>query len=146
MSFAERIDAVLHHARPDRVPFAPYDNLVPRGDFARELRDRGMGLCLRLGTIWSEQPNVVVQTRSEGDAQITTYITPRGKVSMRRKTHLGRIADGSSIVEQGLIKGVEDYEPVLFMIDDTIFHVDNSIYFNAARDVGTDGVIFHGGV
>ena len=146
MNFAERIDAVLHHARPDTVPFAPYDNLVPRGDFARELRDRGMGLCLRLGTIWSERPNVVEQTRSEGDVQIATYITPKGSVSMRRKTHLGRIADGSSIVEEGLIKGVEDYEPVLFMIDDTIFHLDNSVYSSAARDVGSDGVIFHGGV
>ena len=44
MNVLERINAVLHGERPDRVPYVPYDNLVPRGDFERELRNRGMGL------------------------------------------------------------------------------------------------------
>ena len=33
--FRARINAVLHGEPPDRVPFAPYDNLMPRGEFAR---------------------------------------------------------------------------------------------------------------
>jgi hypothetical protein len=44
MDFLTRINAVLHHEAPDQVPFAPYDNLVPRGEFVRKLRNRGMGL------------------------------------------------------------------------------------------------------
>jgi hypothetical protein len=54
VNFKERISAVLHGERPDRVPYAPYDNLVPRGDFERELRNRGMGLCLRRQGIWAD--------------------------------------------------------------------------------------------
>lgn len=53
MTPTERIEAVLRGGRPDRVPFVPYDNLVPRGSFERELRDRGMGLCLRRSAISS---------------------------------------------------------------------------------------------
>jgi hypothetical protein len=44
MDFLERINAVLHHRKPDKIPFAPYDNLIPRGDFEREMRNRGMKL------------------------------------------------------------------------------------------------------
>lgn len=43
MDFRTRITTVLHHQNLDRVPFAPYDNLVPRGDFDREMRNRGKG-------------------------------------------------------------------------------------------------------
>jgi hypothetical protein len=65
MDFLTRINAVLHHAAPDKVPFAPYDNLVPRGDFERELRNRGLGLCLRRSTIWNEMPHVSVEYKNE---------------------------------------------------------------------------------
>ncbi len=41
MDFLTRINAVLHHQSPDQIPFAPYDNLVPRGEFARNLRTGG---------------------------------------------------------------------------------------------------------
>ena len=66
MTFRERIEAVLHGGEPDRVPYAPYDNVVPRGDFERELRNRGMGLCLRRRGIWSETPGVDVEHKPEG--------------------------------------------------------------------------------
>ena len=41
MNFLERINAVLRYQQADTIPFAPYDNLIPRGDFAREMRNRG---------------------------------------------------------------------------------------------------------
>jgi len=58
VDFLTRINEVLHHDPPDQVPFAPYDNLVPRGQFSRELRNRGMGLCVRLSTLWNDVRNV----------------------------------------------------------------------------------------
>ena len=36
MDFLTRLNHVLHHEEPDQVPFAPYDNPVPRGTFVRE--------------------------------------------------------------------------------------------------------------
>ena len=146
MDFLTRINAVLHHAEPDQVPFAPYDNLVPRGDFARQLRNRGMGLCLRRSTIWAETPNVTVETRTEEDTVVTVYHTPEGDVSARRRGHVGRVSDGLAVEIEGLIKSVEDYDPVIFMLEDTVFHSDPSIYFDAARDVGTDGIVREWGI
>lgn len=141
MDFLTRINAVLHHKEPDQVPFAPYDNLVPRGEFVRELRNRGMGLCLRCSTIWEHSPNVTTERRMEGDTELVIYHTPEGDVSIRTKIHTGRIQDGSTLEMEGMITGVEDYDPVIFMIEDTVLEVDNEAYYGAARDVGRDGIV-----
>ena len=130
MDFLARINAVLHREAPDQVPFAPYDNLVPRGEFVRQLRNRGMGLCVRQSTIFSEMPHVSVETRPDGDTTVTIYHTPVGDVYTRAKGHMGRISDNLAVEVEGMIKDVKDYDPVIFMLEDTVFHVDNSIYFN----------------
>ena len=54
MDFFTRINAVLDGGQPDQVPFAPYDELVPRGEFSREMRNRGMGLLIRRDTVTGE--------------------------------------------------------------------------------------------
>ena len=141
MDFLTRINAVLHGEAPDQVPFAPYDNLMPRGDFERQLRNRGMGLCLRRSTVWGEMPTVTVETRSEEGATITIYHTPEGDVWTRTREHAGRVSDGLSIEVTGLIKDVADYDPVICMLEDTQFHVDNSVYLDAVRDIGRDGIV-----
>lgn len=140
MDFLSRINAVLHHQAPDQTPFAPYDNLVPRGEFVRHLRNRGMGLCVRRSTIWSERPNVRVETWTEDTVAVTAYRTPAGDVLTRSQTHVGRISDSQSVEIEGMIKGVEDYDPVIFMLNDTVFHTDNSTYYDTVRDLGRDGI------
>ena len=86
MDFLSRINAVLHHENPDQIPFAPYDNLVPRSEFARELQNRGMGLCCPRSTIFAEMPHVSIETRMQDSVMITIYHTPEGDVSKRVKT------------------------------------------------------------
>jgi len=140
MNFLSRINAVLHHETPDYIPFAPYDNLVPRGEFARHLENRGMGLCYRRSTVFAEMPHVSVETRNQDGDKLTIYHTPEGDVSTRTKTHAGRIADNLETETEGLIKSVDDYDPVLFMLDDTTFGADNSVYYNTLRDIGSDGI------
>jgi hypothetical protein len=39
-----------------------------------------------------------------------------------------------------MIKGPQDYDPVIFMLENTTFHADNTVYFNTTRDIGTDGI------
>lgn len=146
MNFRERIHAVLHSEAPDRVPFVPYAHLIPRGEFAREMRDRGMGLLVGCNTIWRTQPNVRVETRMEGDVSITLYHTPAGTVSASKKTHVGRIADGGTVHVDRLIRRVEDYDPVIFMIEDTEFHLDSAAYENTVRDLGGDGIVRSSGL
>lgn len=140
MDFLTRINAVLHQQEPDQVPFAPYDNLVPRGDFEREIRNKGMGLCLRRSTVWAEIRDVSVETRNEGDTTLTIYHTPEGEVVSRTRAHLSRISDTSTVEIEGMIKNAKDYDPVIFMLENTAFHADNSVYFNTVRDIGKDGI------
>jgi hypothetical protein len=141
MNFLERINATLHNEIPDQVPFAPYDNLVPRGSFERELRNRGMGLCKRISTITASMPNVSIEQRVDGDTTLTIYHTPEGKVQTRSKGSQGRINDAQVVEVEGMIKDVKDYDPVIFMLEDTVFHTDNSIYYDNLRDMGTDGIL-----
>lgn len=147
MDIRTRLNAVLHRETPDQIPFIPYDNLVPRGDFERMLRNRGMGLCLRRSTIWEETPHVSLEIKNEGDIAVKIYHTPKGDLTTRIKTHIGRIKDDDidwSI--EGLIKGPEDYAAAIFMLDDTILHLDGSIYTDATRDIGTDGIVRDSGL
>ena len=141
MNFLERINATLHNGTPDQVPFAPYDNLVPRGSFERELRNRGMGVCKRISTIVQSMPNVITGQRVDGDTTLSIYHTPEGNVCTRSKGGLGRINDAQVVELEGMIKDVKDYDPVIFMLEDTVFHVDNSVYYDNVRDLGTDGML-----
>ena len=141
MNFLKRINAVLHNRKPDKIPFAPYDNLIPRGDFEREMRNRGMGLCARRSSIRSETPDVWVESTSHGDITKTTYHTPVGSVSTSRRTRLGRLSDSGSVQLEWMIKDVEDYEPVIFMIENTEFHSNDDGYYKPVRDLGADGIV-----
>jgi hypothetical protein len=141
MNFLERIHATLHNGIPDQVPFAPYDNLVPRGSFERELRNRGMGVCKRISTISASMPNVSIEQRVDGDTTLSIYHTPEGDVCTRSKGGLGRINDAQVVEVEGMIKEVKDYDPVIFMLDDTTFSIDNSVYYDNVRDLGTDGIV-----
>ena len=139
MTYRERIESVLHHQTPDRVPFVPYDNLVPRGSFERALRNRGMSLCLRRRWLWAEMPHVSVEHSTDGDVRQTAYRTPAGTVFTRDRTHVSREFGGIEL--DGLIKGPEDFEPVIAMVEDTVYHVDAGPYHDAVRDVGEDGIV-----
>ena len=131
MNFAERINAVLHHQKPDRVPFAPSENLIPRGDFEREMRNKGMGLYAERALYWSETPNVNTEVKRQAGTPLTIYHTPVGSLSTGRK-------EGKT---KYMIGNVDDYEPVMFIVNDTVFHADYGVYSNAARDLGSDGIV-----
>lgn len=142
MHVRERLNAVLHHQPPDQVPFAPQDNHLHRGALEREMRNRGAGLLVRTSTVWSEMPNVRVETVTDGPRRTTLYHTPVGTVSTETLTHLDReITTSRSLATSGMIDGPEDYEPVLFMIDDTVYYADNSDYEHWVRDLGDDGLV-----
>lgn len=140
MNFLERINCTLHNGMPDSVPFAPYDNLIPRGSFERELRNRGMGLCKRISTISGLMPNVTIEERVDGETILKIYHTPNGNVQTRSKTGYGRINDAQVVEIEGMIKDTHDYDPVIFMLEDTVFQTDNNVYYDTLRDMGTDGI------
>lgn len=141
MNARERIEAVLHRQKPDKVPFAPYIEMVPRGDLTRELRNRGMGMwTFHTRIFWSEMPNVTFETRVEGTKTTNIVHTPVGSVSGWTRTHMTRkISRGRGNLREGMIKSVGDYDPVIFMIEDEVFHQDYAVYDWLNRDLGGDG-------
>jgi hypothetical protein len=142
MNARERINAVIHHQKPDKVPFVPLDEYVPRGDLTRELRNRGMGIWTRTPLWWSERPNVTIETKRDKDKVTTIAHTPVGSVTSRSRTHLSREATtGRALGREGWIKSIEDYDPVLFMIEDEVFYQDYAVYDWLTRELGGDGVV-----
>ena len=141
MNFSERINAVLHHSDPDQVPFAPYSESFPSGEFERRLRNRGMGLVVRKPTVWAATPHVPAEKRTEGDLTVTIYHTPKGDVREAHEQHSGRLyIEEEGICVEGILKGLPDYEPIMYMVEDTVFSVDNTLYTDTVRDLGGDGL------
>jgi len=137
----ERIHAVLHGGEPDRVPYVPYHNLVPRGDFERELRDRGMGLCVRCHAISEDTPGVAREHWTEDGVAYTKYKTPVGELTTGERVGLGRIADGGELRTKWPIQRPEDFEAAIYLIENTRFDADYDKYRNAVRDMGSDGIV-----
>ncbi|NHV06132.1 MAG: hypothetical protein HA495_02200 [Thaumarchaeota archaeon] len=132
---------VLYKKSAEVIPFAPYDNLIPRGTFERKLRNRGMGLCHRHPLYWTETPDVRTEHWIQNGIEYTIYKTPVGNVSTSRKIYVGRIADGGAIYVERMIKDKKDYEPVIYMLDNTVFHDNYEDFLNAVRDYGNDGIV-----
>lgn len=141
MDFHERITAVLHGQAPDMVPFAPYDNLVPRGYVERQLRNLGMGLCSRVATIRSATPHVSVENQTEGDTLRTLYHTPAGTINTAWATNRDRIGGGNRVQTEWLIKEERDVEAAIAIVDDAVYTLAPDVGRNVARDLGPDGIV-----
>lgn len=141
MNTRERILAVLRGEDADKIPFVPYDNLIPRGSFERELRIRGMGLLKRVEEIWSSIPGLQEEHTVHDDEFHITSHTPVGSVSAAWKGHVGRIDDRGEVQTAWMIKRKEDFAPVFFMVDNTQFHADYAVIQDNARDLGEDGLV-----
>jgi hypothetical protein len=141
MSPKERIEAVLWGGRPDKVPFAPYIEMVPRGDFARELRNRGMALwTFRTRTLRSITPNCRTESVIAGNISTRIVHTPVGEVSTIVRRGLTRnAARERALLEKGLICGPADFAPVIYMLDDEQFMPDEDNYLWTKMDLGQDG-------
>ena len=142
MKFRERLNAVLHGGVPDKVPFAPYDVLAPRGEFVRGLMNDGMGLLSRRETVKSWCPNVSIEQRTESDRVSRTYYnTPLGSVSTAFATGQDKLANSGSVQTEWMIKKVEDFAPVIFMVEDTRFAGNDAAFINGSRELGSDGLV-----
>jgi hypothetical protein len=85
--------------------------------------------------------DVDVEYETEGDLAYRTYRTPKGSVRTAWRTHVGRISDGEAIEAEWTIKGLADFEPVIFMIENTVYHADYTGFQAHLRDVGADGIV-----
>ena len=157
MTNRERLLAIMAGESPDRIPWIPrmeiwYAAQLRRGTLPSKYegwtlraieRDLGLGTPARNGTVLrKELRDVEVVTEEAGSDTITRYITPVGTVSTRHRR--------SEILEQGgidtvrqvehLIKGLEDYAPVEYMIGHTEIVPTYDAYLAYEAEIGEDGV------
>jgi hypothetical protein len=140
MTNRERIMTILGGGTPDRVPFLPFGELIPRGSFEHAARMRGMGFIVHGCSLWSETPGEVA-ARMQADAQLTIYRTPKGEVSESRMTHAGPLSNDSSVRTAWMIKSPADYEAVISLIDGTSYQADAESFLKADRELGDDGIL-----
>jgi hypothetical protein len=141
MNTREKILSILRGHDADVIPFVPYDNLIPRGNFERDLRNRGMGLLKRVDEIWESIPGLRQEHTVHGDEFHISYHTPVGSVSAQWKGHVGRIDDRGEVQTAWMIKRKEDFAPVFYMLDNCQFHADYAAILDNARDLGEDGLV-----
>ncbi len=154
----ERIVKALHGEPVDRIPLTHWHRHFPRGKTEREVRNRGMALCLRLPCFVETKPNVeVVQSSvyTGGNRLIKyTYHTPLGEVYELKKAGIGYgngvwgrdykgLTPWRISPEEGgrLIKSPKDYDIIKFIVEDTHY----TPYYEAIEDykryMGDDGLV-----
>jgi len=140
MDVRERTLAVLRGEKPDKLPWLGYYGLTPpAGAAERELRNKGLGLILRLRVWREETPNVSVEERSSGEVRERTYVTPVGKLTEKWRT----IAKPNLAWRvEYLVNKPEDYEVAEFIIEDTVYIADYEPFIEAERNLGGDGLAY----
>lgn len=140
MTPRERLLAVLNGKTPDKVPFAPFSELLPRGAFERELRNRGMGLVHHHTSVVNSLKDITEIRKNIDGKSITIYQTPVGEVSTSFVFKHGVSNDGS-VQSEYMIKAVEDYAATIAYLDATVFDVDTYDNTYLTDIIGDDGIL-----
>jgi uroporphyrinogen-III decarboxylase len=155
MTNRERLLAIMDGKSPDRIPWIPRMLLwwlyhlnhgtLPekyRGWRLRDIeRDLGMGTAARGGRIFRRTyRGTDVVTTLEGMDIITRYITPVGTVCSRhrRTAELDRAGIEPLQVEP-LIKRPEDYDVVMYLVENTHYQPCYEEYLDYEEAIGDDG-------
>jgi len=156
MTNRERLIAILEKRNPDRVPWIPrleiwYQARKFRGTLPekyascslREIeRDLHIGTPARLGSVFRiEYLNIEVEHERRGQDQITTYITPVGRVNTVHR-YSETLAHGgivSPLQISHMIKGPDDYKVVEYIFAHAEVIPTYDAYIEYDNDIGSDG-------
>ena len=143
MNIRERMSAVLYGGKPDRIPFFGFSELFPRGAFERYLRNNGMGLMVHSSPVVMEMPNVSTTAQKSEIGEEIIYHAPGGDISIENYLGHQRIASPEmwKVRARFFLKEVRDYEPIISMVDDYIWHVDIEEFKLKDRELGDDGLL-----
>lgn len=126
MTARERVLAALRREPVDFVPFVVYENKLPMGAADRRLRNAGLALCQRGGTVYrTHTPGIdrrtVVQVENGATVHRTTITTPRGEL-----TTVTRPQPDTTWTLEHLFRSPDDYEPLLALIEAERYELDES--------------------
>ncbi len=142
MNNHERILSVFRGLKPDKIPFFSFSELIPRGSFERMLRNSGMGFFVNTSPLLSEMPNVSITKRKSKLGEEIIYQTPVGDLTVEYYTNTGRITSLTNPLNINyFIKNIKDYEPLIYMINDTIYQIDLEEFKLKNDELGEDGIL-----
>lgn len=139
MTPRERLEAALRGEPVDFVPFAVYENHLPRGAVERRLRDEGLCVVVRAGNVYrTSTPGVThraIDFVRDGVALQRTWIqTPAGTL-----TRVTRPAPGTVWTLEHLFKSPADYPALRALVDAEVYTADESGLQAMRRLWGDDG-------
>ncbi|HUV08834.1 MAG TPA: uroporphyrinogen decarboxylase family protein [Spirochaetia bacterium] len=145
MTVRERILAAMFWEEPDEVPLTVYEIIMKRGETARLLRDRGVGLIYRLPAHRLEHREVEIVQKEYWE---------KGRRLLRRtfKTPVGEIwqtlepdevaYDTNTWIKDHFIKRPEDYRIMEFVVRDARYHDNFEALNQSIRRIGDDGLVY----
>ena len=139
----EQILATACQQQPGRVPWTIYRGLLPRGQAEMALRQAGLALQVQVPVYSIEQQRVEIERRQvivDGHAmQRTTYHTPIGQLD----TLSGRNAAAydSSWTAEPLLKSVDDYRIMRYIIEDGVVTDNYAGILRAQDQLGDAGLV-----
>ena len=144
MNVRERVLATLSWMEVDYVPWVVKANHLPRGEWERELRNKGLGFSLPASVYNVSMPNVAVSRVVKGDYFFRVYETPVGSLREVVKTGLPSEAGERSdrwVVEH-LVKDSRDYRVLEYLFEDMVFKPRYRDFRLIEEAVGGDGVVY----
>lgn len=143
MNVKERILAAMMWGEPDEVPLTIYDWILPRGKTERLLREKGLGLIVRLPghRVTHRQVEILTQETYEKGRQLIrrTIRTPKGEVWQILQADTGY--GTSNWIREHFIKRPEDYQVMEFYYQDMVFQDNFDAIREAQRRIKTDGLV-----
>lgn len=124
MTIRERVEAVLQHETPDRVPFIPFDELIPRAAFELDWRNGGMGTLHHYSSV-VETNDTPYTVRWEGNESFYTYETPFGPMTECFQ-HKHGVSNTGRVRTKFKIETKEDYAKAIWHINQMQYHLDES--------------------
>ena len=143
MTNRERLLAVLHGDRPDRIPFSIYEWKIPWGSEKRRLRARGLALMRRFPGWAVEYPHCDWEMRCYREngrvCERETVRTPVGEISA---VFWPNQTCNVRAQKEFWVKTEADYETAIFMVRDAVFRPAYDEIRSARQDLGEDGLVF----
>jgi hypothetical protein len=138
MTPKKRVEAVLRHEKPDKIPLTMYENKIYQCSIERQLRNDGLCIVNRNYPVFStKSPNVQWKTyiyyENGEEYRKNIIITPVGELSI-----VDKLAGFTSWHIEKIFKTPEDYKSLLFMVKDIGFEPCYERFAEAEKQLGED--------
>ncbi|MBN2309980.1 MAG: hypothetical protein JXR94_13480 [Candidatus Hydrogenedentes bacterium] len=137
LSPRERVERAVRGEPLDKIPFTVYEQMLPACAVERRLRNLGACIIRRRPVIASHSPDVRTTRTSYTENGVwltrTDHETPLGTL-----TSIQAPAEFTSWTKRHLFSGPEDYDRLIFLIDNEQYEPDYDAFIRCQQAAGDD--------